>query len=251
MPSKNWRPSIPNCVCQHCGVTYTARSYGTKYCGQTCKALAHRKPRVEYVTKRCPGCNVEFSHRSKEPQEYCSRECRYTSGAWTKPKTVACAACGALHEARQRNQNRHFCSPRCATEGLRSGEDRICVNCGATFYIIKTRDDRCCSWDCRNEFYQRAKTRPWKGGVVQQGPMRAVLLRRPGYVGKYMGEHRLVASKAIGRPLAPHEPVIHLNRDRVDNRPANLYICRSRSDATKLLHGSLPWPERHNLDVYR
>jgi len=73
------------------------------------------------------------------------------------------------------------------------------------------------------------------------------LLVRPGYVGKYIGDHRLVASRAIGRLVTRNEFVIRINRNPEDNRPENLFICESNSEFSKRRNGSLPWPTDSNL----
>ena len=52
-------------------------------------------------------------------------------------------------------------------------------------------------------------------------------------------EHRVVAERMLGRPLAPHEHVHHLNQQKDDNRPENLEVVDSR------LHLRDHWQEGH------
>lgn len=66
-----------------------------------------------------------------------------------------------------------------------------------------------------------AAHRWWKGGrsTAHHG---YILIRQPN--GRYRYEHRLIAEKALGRPLARNEVVHHIDENGANNSPSNLII---------------------------
>ena len=104
-------PTIPECQCKHCGVTYRPkRKDRTSYCSRDCsyaaqkaaalpdqvlKQIALDKARAKAKGPFSVVCSVcAKPHVSKLPHtKYCSDLCR--KAGWTRPKVhVACVDCG-------------------------------------------------------------------------------------------------------------------------------------------------------------
>ena len=69
----------------------------------------------------------------------------------------------------------------------------------------------------------------WNGGVRESKRYREINVPghpRADYAG-YVGEHILVAEKALGKFLESNHPVHHVNNKSKDNRNCNLVICES------------------------
>jgi hypothetical protein len=68
----------------------------------------------------------------------------------------------------------------------------------------------------------------WKGGYTYDGRGH-ILIKMPDHPNAslegYIGEHRLIASNVLGRPLKEGEIVHHINRNPKDNSNCNLIIC--------------------------
>lgn len=161
---------------------------------------------------------------------------------------AAVRICGFCETAFQ-NSNQRFCSKRCADASMES-EPTTCVVCGVAFKRRHADQVRCSSKCATGEGHPQ-----WKGGVHapgRQGFVNVSLREKPGYADAVTPRARLVAARAIGRSLAKNgEHVIHLNWDRGDDRPENLFICRDQREMLKRVCGKLPWPTKSNLDIYR
>jgi len=74
----------------------------------------------------------------------------------------------------------------------------------------------------------------WKGGVyITKSGYKKILIE-----GKYRLEHIVIMEKSIGRSLAKHECVHHINENRSDNRIENLELM------TRSAHGRLHLAKR-------
>lgn len=66
----------------------------------------------------------------------------------------------------------------------------------------------------------------WKGGKYTC-PTNGYVMIWDSERQRYIGEHRLIVEKVLGRQLTSKEVVHHFNGKRDDNRPRNLLVCDS------------------------
>ncbi|TCW35318.1 HNH endonuclease [Laceyella sacchari] len=90
----------------------------------------------------------------------------------------------------------------------------------------------------------------WKGGRIDKGD---------GYIGiwkpehpradkqGYVFEHTLVMEQMLGRLPKEGEQIHHINGDKKDNRPENLYLCKG-SKEHKIAHWSVEWLLKDLID---
>ncbi len=247
-------------TCQNCKSKYTvtpSRAGTTKFCSSTCRNNYDRV--AERRDVKCKSCDKLFVSIKEKGvhRKFCSRSCFLDS--CIRPEEKECATCGNVFLAigtthKSEDGRKKYCSKKCQSQGISNSEELKCANCGISFILcqskIKTGNARCCSKKCQNEYYTGANNPSFKGGVYINRKEKFVLMPREGYAGNYIGEHRIIASKAIGRMLKRGEFVIRLNRDPNDNRPENLFICESNSEFSRRRNGSLPWPSESNLKNY-
>lgn len=100
---------------------------------------------------------------------------------------------------------------------------RTCPICGETFKPCKPTS-RTCSRRCANTLTAR-ETAEQRGDALR-GRGEGKSYRKRG--GRH--EHRLIAERIIGRPLAPGEVVHHRDGDPTNNAPENLEVLSSQGE---------------------
>ena len=235
-----------------------ARKDTAKYCSRLCADTGNRSAERRVI--ECAQCKALFETIQDHGvwPKFCSKKCFGANAI--HPAGKECAACGNVFMAERSTHptedgRRIYCSKKCAGDGRLNGDWDDCAHCGKSFYKTQGRTHaRCCSRECASAFYVGAASHTWKGGEYVDQTLGDVRVRcmpdKPGG-SAYRGKHRLVAARAMGRMPERHEPILHLNRNKKDNRPENLYICTSMSLMQRILMGSIPWPKGSNLSTYR
>lgn len=148
------------------------------------------------MTLTCKQCMVKFrvsakqNHRVRRGQKYCSRECYVNSN---RRPTVLCK----------------------------------CFRCGKTFHkspswYKQSLNQHFCSMGCRNKQWRGSGHPRWRGGeaYIANGGYKCFRIK-----GRSVGEHVIIAQRALGRALKRGEVVHHINGIKTDNRNTNLLIC--------------------------
>lgn len=80
-----------------------------------------------------------------------------------------------------------------------------------------------------------AESPSWRGGRTfdKNGYVLIYQPTHPSAIGNYVPEHRLIMEGILGRLLATHEHVHHLNEVKDDNRPENLSVM-TKSEHSRL-----------------
>lgn len=245
--------------CPVCGVNFEASNGGQMTCSVTCgrRAMHDRRRRVLGVEKNCAHCGTAWIAMPKDRARFCSWECHAADKGHREKTERECLSCGKVFthlNSASRDGHGKYCSKDCSYSHRRDRINKHCLCCGAAFEVQNSNSDaRFCTKLCADTFLSDSRSPHWKGGSwVSSKGFRMIYLRRPGYSSKYETEHRIVAARSIGRPIAGHEIVIHLDNDKLNNDPSNLYIFGSRSAWVKVQMGkdSL-WPAASNLGTYR
>lgn len=128
------------------------------------------------------------------------------------------------------------------TSKKKSGEQRTCVKCGASFYAAawqlndtKRRQGTYCSNRCKWD-HSKELTPAWaKPNEKTRHSAGYVLIWKPDHPRASRGrvfEHIVVMEEQIGRSLLPGEFVHHKDGNKTNNDPSNLVILSNEEHAT-------------------
>jgi hypothetical protein len=97
-----------------------------------------------------------------------------------------------------------------------------------------------------------------KGWRKQGGGYKAVLVddhprSKPYRGGRYIMEHILVIEKQIGRHLEEHEIIHHIDGDKLNNTPENLFLCsgQDRKESNQIHNHSHDTAEKLIFELYK
>lgn len=97
---------------------------------------------------------------------------------------------------------------------------KICLVCEKE-YTAERKTQKLCSVACKKVYQHGAGASQFKTGrsISPEGYVRL----SEGY------EHRVVAEKALGKPLPPGAVIHHVDGDKANNAPSNLVICPNQA----------------------
>lgn len=216
------------------------------------------------MLKNCQFCKKEFNAASKRTK-VCSLSCA-SNLRWRGVKKVdytkECKNCKCLYESR--NIRKVFCSDSCRKEfQLESKLKFICECCGVEFnvrkstYIARDNVARFCNSECQRIFLRNENATSYKGGKYvnkEFGEVMVLVESKDIRLNKnnvYRALKRIVAEHTIGRKLDRSECVIHVDGNKLNNNPENLFICGVGLTRSIFYYKTEPLPKESNLNSYK
>ena len=82
--------------------------------------------------------------------------------------------------------------------------------------------------------YTRDKNPRWKGGVIKIGTGYVLLHfpKHPRAWGAYISKHQFIVESVIGRPVLKTEEIHHIDGNKSNNHPSNLYLFPTKGKHT-------------------
>lgn len=167
-----------------------------------------------------------------------------------------CKACAGAFETRDnpKGRARVYCSTACYHKGRIGQETRrwpkdhpyVCVGCGVGFRAAADRRRRYCTSSC-GYAHRTGENHPnWRGGrfATKQGYIKVCTENGSEH------EHRVIAARALGRPLTALETVHHINGNKQDNDRRNLLVC-TNSYHRELERRMATLYQRENFPAYQ
>ena len=173
----------------------------------------------------CPICRKEFqakpARQRRSKKVFCSPQCYYQSMVNTKRPIGICKKISLNH-------SRHNLGKKHSPELIkRMGKARKGKYCGNKHHM-------------RNFPRFGKKAFNWKGGKIirKNGE---ILIYCPNHQSlpknkRHMVESRIIVEKIIRRYLAKNEVIHHIDFNKSNNSPANLYLFPSQSEHSKFHH---------------